>query len=146
MHRGDLTEHEWQRLAPLLPQRTCKAGRPPHDHRRILNGILWLVRTGVPWRDLPERYGSWKTVSSRFYRWQKQGLWLQLLERLQQQADEKNQIVWDFHYADGSVIRAHQHAAGAKKGARKHLAARRAASQPRSTFEPKEPASPSPSC
>jgi transposase len=91
-------------------------GRPSEDHRTTLNGILWVLRTGAPWRDLPERYGAWETVSGRFYRWRKSGLWQQLLARLQQQADADGRVNWAIHFVDGSVIRAHQHAAGAKRG------------------------------
>ena len=114
--RGDLTNQQWERLKPLLPAQKPKVGRPSNDHRTILNGILWILRTGAPWRDLPERYGSWETVSSRFYRWRKSGLWSRMLHRLQQQADADGNLDWEVHYVDGSVIRAHQHAAGAKRG------------------------------
>ena len=92
-------------------------GRPSHDHLRIINGILWIVRTGAPGRDLPERYGAWATVSGRFYRWRKQGLWQQILQKLQQLADAKGHLDWELHQVDGSVIRAHQHAAGARREA-----------------------------
>jgi transposase len=78
--------------------------------------MLWLDRTGAPWRDLPERYGPWATVATRFYRWTKTGLWDKLLSALQAQADAKGELDWEAHYVDGSVIRAHQHAAGAKRG------------------------------
>jgi len=115
--RGDLNESQWRRLRSLLPAQKPPVGRPSHDHRRIINGILWIVRTGAPWRDLPERYGAWATVSGRFYRWRKQGLWQQILQKLQQLADAKGQLDWELHHVDGSVIRAHQHAAGAKREA-----------------------------
>lgn len=85
--RKDLTSQQWQRLQPLLPKPSPKGGRPAHDHRTIINGILWILRTGAPWRDLPDRYGAWETVSGRFYSWRKRGLWQQILEQLQQQAD-----------------------------------------------------------
>ena len=68
MRRGDLTDEQWQRLEPLLPPEKPRTGRPNEDHRQILNGILWIHRTGAPWRDLPRRYGPMGTVSSRFYR------------------------------------------------------------------------------
>jgi transposase len=89
-------------------------GHPNNDHRPIINGILWINRTGAPWRDLPERYGPWSTVASRFYRWRQVGLWQQILEQLQQQSDAVGALDWAVHYVDGSVIRAHQHAAGAR--------------------------------
>lgn len=91
-------------------------GRPARDHRQIINGILWIQRTGAPWRDLPERYGPWRTVASRFYRWQKAGVWQRVLEALQQEADRQGELDWQIHYVDSTTIRAHQHAAGAKKG------------------------------
>src|SRR4051794_40356946 len=71
MRRGDLTDQQWQQLEPLLPPEKPRTGRPNEDHRQILNGILWIHRTGAPWRDLPRRYGPVGTVSSRFYRWRK---------------------------------------------------------------------------
>ena len=114
--RGDLSHDQWQKLNPLLPAQKPEVGRPNNDHRTTINGILWVLRTGAPWRDLPERYGAWETVSGRFYRWRKSGLWQQILARLQQQADAEGKVNWDTHVVDGSVIRAHQHAAGAKRG------------------------------
>ncbi|GHF64703.1 transposase [Deinococcus metalli] len=100
----------------------------------MLNGILWIKRSGSAWRDLPERYGNWKTVSSRFYRWHQQGLWAQLLARVQERSDHAGQLEWDVHMIDSTIVRAHQSAAGAKKGpATRRLAARRAVSEPKST-------------
>jgi transposase len=116
MHRGDLTNDEWARLQPLLPPQKPKTGRPAQDHRRVINGMLWVARTGAPWRDLPERYGAVGTVSSRFYRWRTAGIWDRIWATLQQQADAAGQLDWQLHYIDGSIVRAHQHAAGAKKG------------------------------
>jgi transposase len=87
MRRGELTDEQWEKLYPLLPPQKPKVGRPAHDHRLIVNAILWIVRTGAPWRDLPEHYGPWSTVASRFYRWQKAGMWQHILEALQQQGD-----------------------------------------------------------
>jgi transposase len=116
MSNRDLTNEQWQRLQPLLPPQKPQTGRPNQDHRTIVNGILWIDRTGAPWRDLPERYGSWSTIASRFYRWRQAGIWQRILETLQQQADAAGQLNWKVHHVDGSVIRAHQHAAGAKGG------------------------------
>src|SRR5215468_9681823 len=81
-----------------------------------LNGILWFLRTGVPWRDVPERYGPWSTIASRFYRWRKAGLWARLFATVQQHADRAGQLDWETHYVDGTIVRAHQHAAGAPTG------------------------------
>lgn len=116
MYRGELTDRQWAALAPLLPARKPRTGRPAKDHRQIINGILWIDRTGAPWRDLPERYGPWRTVASRFYRWGKAGVWTQVLAALQAKADAEGRLDWNIHFVDGSVVRAHQHAAGAKGG------------------------------
>jgi transposase len=116
MNRGDLTDEEWEQLQPLLPPQKPKTGRPAHDHRRILNGILWVMRTGATWRDVPERYGPWPTIASRFYRWRKAGIWERLFAAVQQQADAAGRIDWVQHYVDSTIVRAHQHAAGGKKG------------------------------
>src|SRR2546430_6444081 len=118
-HRHELTDAQWERLRPLLPPQKRQMGRPSLDHRTIINGILWICKTGAPWRDMPERYGSWKTVSSRFYRWRAQGIWDKLWAEVQKDADTTGQIEWEIHFVDSSVIRAHQHAAGAKGGTHK---------------------------
>ena len=114
MRRGELTEYQWQRLKPLLPAQKPKLGRPALPHRQILNGILWILRTGAPWRDLPPHYGAWQTVACRFYRWQKAGIWERLVRALQQQADAAGLLDWNLHLVDSTLVRAHQHAAGAR--------------------------------
>lgn len=116
MRRHDLTDDQWERLAPLLPPQRPATGRPAKDHRTIINGILWVLKTGAPWRDLPERYGPWQTVYSRFRRWQQAGIWERILADLQRDADAAGQLNWEVHFIDSTIIRAHQHAAGAKKG------------------------------
>lgn len=138
MSRYDLTDQQWQRLQPLLPPRK-KEGRPRAEDRHILNGIRWVLRTGAPWRDLPERYGSWSTVYSRFNRWRKAGHWDRILAALQQQADTQDQLRWEIHFVDSTIVRAHQHAAGAKKGTRpeKRSGAVRVVLAPKSTFAPR---------
>ena len=73
MGRRDLTDDQWRRLRPLLPPQKPRSGRPERDHRTVINGILWVLRTGAPWRDLSERFGPWATVASRFHRWREQG-------------------------------------------------------------------------
>ena len=72
MERHALTDREWKVLAPLLPRR-AGTGRPPKEHRAIIDALLWLAKTGAPWRDLPERFGPWRTVATRFYRWTRSG-------------------------------------------------------------------------
>jgi len=135
LHRGDLSEAQWARLQPLLPPQKAPVGKPAHDHRRILNGILWKLRTGAPWRDLPERYGPWSTVACRFRRWRRAGVWDRLFAAVQQEEDAAGHVDWTLQFVDGTIIRAHQHAAGAKGGApqRKPWAGVKGATAPRST-------------
>jgi transposase len=104
-----------RRLEPQLPPEKPWTGHPNAPHRRINNGILWILRTGAPWRDLPERYGPVGTVSSRFYRWRASGVWDRILAALQAEAEAAGEIDWDLHFVDATVIRAHQHAAGARR-------------------------------
>jgi len=117
--RHELTDEQWERLKGLLPPQKPSTGRPAHDHRMMVNGMLWVARTGAPWRDLPERYGKWTSVYSRFQRWRKAGVWTRMLSELQAQDDQRGELDWDIHFVDGSVVRVHQHAAGAKKVRRK---------------------------
>ena len=116
MKRHELTDDQWERLAPFLPPQRPATGRPAKDHRTILNGIVWVLNTGAPWRDLPERYGSWQTVYSRFRRWQQSGRWDTVLQGLQADAAHDDTLDGSLTMIDGSTIRAHQQAAGARKG------------------------------
>jgi transposase len=112
--RGDLTDEQWAKLEPLLPKGK-KPGRPPrHPRRQLIDGIRFRVRTGVQWRDLPDRYGPWQTVYGLFRRWQRDGTWKRILTQLQARADAEGLITWDVS-VDSTVARAHQHAAGARK-------------------------------
>ncbi|HMN27423.1 MAG TPA: IS5 family transposase [Caldilineaceae bacterium] len=108
MNRGDLTDKQWQRLVAHVPPQKPRTGRPNLDHRQIINGILWVLRTGAPWRDVPECYGPWSTVYSRFYCWQKAGSWVRILAHLQADADAAHTLDWAIHYVDSTVVRAHQ--------------------------------------
>ncbi|WP_415924724.1 transposase [Streptomyces sp. AK08-01B] len=95
--RGDLTDTQWERLAPLLPGGT-KLGRPPiWTRRQLIDGIRFRTRTGVPWRDVPERYGPWGRVYDLFRRWQRDGTWQNILAELQVRADAKELITWDIN-------------------------------------------------
>jgi transposase len=96
---------------------TPRRGGRWRDHRQVLNGILFWVRTGVPWRDVRERYGPWETVYKRFARWQTDGTWPRIEASLRTQADAAGELDWDAQI-DSSVVRANQHAAGARKGGR----------------------------
>jgi transposase len=115
----ELTDEQWARLAPLLPPQKPRTGRPAKEHRPIVEALCWLGRCGAPWRDLPAAYGPWRTVASRFYRWERQGVWARVLTTLQAQADARGEVGWLLHFLDSTVIRAHQHAAGAKGGTRR---------------------------
>jgi transposase len=112
--RGDLTNDEWAQLAPHLPKTGRRGGRWI-DHRTVINGILFRVRTGVPWRDLPERFGSWKTVYERHRRWSADGTWERILQAVQAEADSQGCIDWSMVSVDSTSCRAHQHAAGAPR-------------------------------
>ena len=115
--RHELTDSEWARLAPLLPPR--KGGKPRKDDRLVIDGILWKLATGAPWRDLPERYGPWQSIYTRFRRWRRAGVWDRMLAAVQQQADAAGALDRGVHFVDGTVLRAHQHAAGARGGTRR---------------------------
>jgi len=115
MKRYELTDEHWKRIEPLLPAQKPRTGRPNGEHRQIVNGIIWELKSGAPWRELPARYGKVGRVSSRFYRWVQGGVWQRVLDALRSQADETSALDWALHMLDGSVVRAHQHAAGAKK-------------------------------
>ncbi|MFG3016795.1 IS5 family transposase [Streptomyces cinerochromogenes] len=114
MGKADLTNREWSLLEQHLPPSGGRGGRRG-DHRTVINGILFRVRTGVPWRDLPERYGAWKTVYERHRRWSADGTWDQLLHAVQAEADLTARIDWGMVGVDSTSCRAHQHAAGARK-------------------------------
>ena len=111
--REGLTDAQWARLVPLLPTNDGKEGKPWGGHRRVIGGILWKLRTGAPWRDVPARYGPYQTCADRLYRWRRDGTWDRLLQALQGQADATGELDWDGSL-DASVVRAHQHAAGAR--------------------------------
>src|SRR5262245_21074830 len=112
--RHDLTDVAWTRLEPLLPAQKPNTGPTANPHRPIVNGILWLKRSGAPWRDIPPCYGKCSTIASRFYRWCKQGIWQRIWQSLQQLADAQERIDWQTHFVDATIVRAHQHAAGAR--------------------------------
>lgn len=125
MTRGDLTDAEWERLRPFLPVGNGRCGRW-RDHRQVIDGILHRVRTGVQWRDLPERFGPWTTAYERHRVWSADGTWERLLQQVQAAADAAGEIDWDIA-VDSTIVRAHQHAAGARPDPPPALASKGAA-------------------
>ncbi len=108
MSRYDLTDFEWRVIEPLLPNKP--RGVPRVDDRRVLSGIFWVLRSGAPWRDLPDRYGPCTTCYNRFVRWRKAGVWDRLMDAITAAYDGDIQMI------DSTSIRAHQQAATAKRG------------------------------
>jgi len=130
MNRGDLTDEEWEVIGALLPTERGRACRPAQDNRRFLNGMLYVLRTGIPWRDMHERYGKWNSVYVRFRRWAEQGVWDALLQTL---VDLGLTDDWS-HMIDSTTARAHAQAAGGKGGRiRRALVEAAAALRQRST-------------
>jgi putative transposase len=119
MARHELRSDQWDRIASLLPGKKSDPGRTAADNRRFVDGVLWLARTGSHWRELPPEFGKWNSVFVRYNRWSEKGVWVSLFNAL---ADDP-----DFEYVmmDATIVRAHQHSAGAKGGVkrRKPLAA-----------------------
>jgi transposase len=112
--RHDLTDAQWAVLEPLLPAGR-RPGRPPRwTRRQLIDGIRWRIRAGAPWRDVPDRYGSWSAVYALFRRWQRDGTWSRTLTALQALADAAGRVTWEVS-VDSTICRAHQHAAGARK-------------------------------
>ncbi len=130
MARGDLTDPEWAIIGALLPSERGRKARPAYDNRLFLNGMLYVLRVGCPWRDMHERYGKWNSVYVRFRRWAEQGVWDALLETLVELGLTDD---WR-HMIDSTTVRGHSQAAGAKGGrARKALVEAAAALRARST-------------
>ena len=105
--RYDLMDFEWSVIEPLLPNKP--RGVPRVNDRRVLNGIFWVLRSGAPWRDLPERYGPYTTCYNRFVRWRKAGVWDGIVDAVSEAFDGDIQMI------DSSVVRVHQHAANVIK-------------------------------
>ncbi len=115
MKRHALTDEQWLLVDPLIPRSTAKTGRPPSDRRLMLDGIFWILNTGAPWRDLPERFGPWQTVYDHFRKWRKSGVFAIIIEALQVKLDQQGLIDWDLWCVDGASVRATRAAAGADK-------------------------------
>lgn len=138
-----MLDEEWAVFAPFVIASGPGRGRPPGDHRRVLDAIFWIGRTGAPWRDLPAELGNWNSVHRQFRRWTTSGLWDVLLQAFADSGGEADAL----QMIDSTVIRAHHCAAGIKGGlSAVRSAARGAASRPRSICAPTPKACPSASC
>ena len=113
MGRGDTSDAQWGLIEPLLPKQ--KRGGRWNDHRLMFDGILWVLRTGAPWRDLPERFGPWQTVYDHFRNWRRQGVFATVIDALQVKLDDRGLIDWELWCVDGAIVRAARAAAGADK-------------------------------
>ena len=121
MDRDLLSDEQWERVAPLLPGKPGDPGRSGEDNRLFVEAVLWMVRSGAPWRDLPERFGKWGSVWKRFRRWAEKGVFERVFREL---SDDP-----DFEYAliDGTIVKVHRHGTGARGGLRIRPSASRAA-------------------
>jgi transposase len=108
--RHEISENDWERVKDLLPPENAGEGRPSKPNRIMLNGMLWQAKTGAPWRDLPEYYGPWQTIYSRFRKWSNLDVFRELFKSLSSDADMQDMSI------DSTSCKAHQHSAGAKKG------------------------------
>lgn len=125
-----MSNKEWAFFEPFVMARGPKRGRPAGNHRLVLDGIFWIARTGAPWRDLPDDFGKWGSVYRQFRRWSVSGLWDAMLEALNATGAVQSSV----QMIDSTIVRAHQHAAGAKGGLKLKISgAREVASRPRST-------------
>jgi transposase len=109
MTRYGLRDDQWERIRDLLPGKTGDVGVTAQDNRRFVEAVLYRYRAGIPWRDLPERFGDWENTHRRFSRWAKNGVWQRLFEHLAAAADNEYAMI------DSTIVRAHQHSAGAPK-------------------------------
>ncbi len=109
MDRRVLRDDQWERIAPLLPGKASDCGVTAKDNRLFIEGVLWIVRTGSPWRDLPSEYGHWHRVYVRYSRWSHKGIWQQVFEAVAGDPDLEYLMV------NGSIVRVHQHGAAQKK-------------------------------
>ena len=110
MIRRELTDAQWARIEKLVPGKEGDKGRHGEDNRLFVDAVLWILRTGSPWRDLPDELGKWNSVYTRFMRWSRAGRWESLFNVL---ADDPN---FEHVMVDATIVRAHQHASGAKGG------------------------------
>ena len=114
MRRYELTDAQYALIEPYLPT-NGSVGHPWADHRPLINGLFWKLRTGAPWRDIPERYGPWQTIYDRWVFWRRNGIWDQIEQALQVKLDANGQIDWNQFNVDSTSIRATRAAAGARR-------------------------------
>jgi len=119
--RTILNEQQWDRIAPQLPGKEGDPGATAHDNRLFVEAVLWIARTGAPWRDLPKEFGKWFTVYTRFWRWAQKGVWERVFLTLSDDPD------FEYVLIDATHIRVHQHGTGAKGGRKSRPSASRAA-------------------
>jgi len=121
LDRTVLSDVQWERIAPVLPGKDGDPGRSGADNRLFVEAVLWVARTGAPWRDLPSGFGNWNSVFRRFRRWAQKGVFVSIFEALSGDPD------FEYVMIDGTIIRVHQHGAGAKGGLKIRPSAGRAA-------------------
>ena len=110
VRRYQLRDDQWEKIAGLLPGREGSVGRPANDNRLFVEAVIYRYRAGIPWRDLPSRFGDFRVVHTRHSRWSKSGVWKQIFEVLSEDKDNEYEMI------DSTIVRAHQHASGAQKG------------------------------
>ena len=121
MDRNVLNDAQWERIAPLLPGKPGDPGRSGRDNRLFLEGVLWIARTGAPWRDLPAAFGNWNSVWRRFRRWAIKGIFEMIFKTLSGDPD------FEYALVDGTIVKVHRHGTGAKGGLKIRPSASRAA-------------------
>jgi transposase len=121
LDRDILSDAQWERIEPLLPGKPGDPGRSAADNRVFLEAVLWMARTGAPWRDLHQRFGRWNSVFRRFRRWAQKGVFESLFNALSDDPD------FEYVMIDGTIVRVHQHGAGARGGLKIRPSADRAA-------------------
>jgi putative transposase len=119
--RRELTNAQWRRIEDLVPGKEGDRGRHGEDNRLFVDAVLWVLRTGAPWRDLPAEFGLWNSVFQRFNRWSRKGVWERIFKALGADPNFERVMI------DATIVRAHQHAAGAKGGLKIRRSAGRAA-------------------
>jgi putative transposase len=131
MARRELRDDQWKRIEELLPGKASDPGRTATNNRKFVDAVLWIARTGAHWRELPEQFGTWNSVFQRYNRWAKTGVWERVFRALSGDPD------FEYVMIDSTIVRAHQHAAGAKGGLkrRKPLAGRGVGYPPKFTLQ-----------